>query len=103
MSRCRALYFGLQVVSVSRLSVVGLSTATSVGLTTIDVSTSYLNLPGPCRHEDLIARVQLVEPVEGRAVGRAVAGDGGVAGLAGKGCVGVVAGALLQVGDADAG
>ena len=41
---------------------------------------------------------QLVEPVERRAVGGAVAGDGGVAGLPGQRRVGVVARAPLEVG-----
>ena len=53
-------------------------------------------------HEDRVAGLQLVEAEEGGAVGGAVAGDGGVAGLAGQRGAGVVARALAQVGQADA-
>jgi hypothetical protein len=47
--------------------------------------------------EDGVTRVELVELAEGGAVGRAVAGDGGVAGPAGHRRVGVVAGPPLEV------
>ena len=55
------------------------------------------------RQDDLVARRHLVESVERLAVRRAVAGDRRVAELAGHRGVGVVAGALLQVGRLHAG
>ena len=50
----------------------------------------------------VVAGRELVDPVERRAVRGAVAGDGGVADLAGHRRVGVVAGALAEVGHAHA-
>ena len=101
-SRCLALKRGLQVVRVSRASGVGSSTSIWFGRTTerpVDL-VAELALAGG--DEDLVADLELVEPVEGGAVGGAVAGDGGVAGLARQRRVGVVARALLEVGHAHA-
>ena len=53
-------------------------------------------------HEHLVARSELVEPVERRPVGRAVPGDGGVALLPGHRGLRIVARPLAEVGLADA-
>src|SRR4051812_47308976 len=58
--------------------------------------------PGvPGADHDRVAGLDLVQVPEAVAVGGAVAGDGEVADLAGRGRVGVVPGALLQVTDGD--
>src|SRR4051812_10085558 len=59
-------------------------------------------LAGPGVDQDPVAAAQLAQPVEGREVGRAVAGHDEVADLAGHRGAGVVAGPLAQVGDRDA-
>ena len=52
--------------------------------------------------DDEVALLQLVDVGEGGAVGGAVAGDGGVAGLPGERRLGVVAGGLVELLEADA-
>ena len=86
----------------SRLSRVGCSASPSDGPDHLLLVDDVAELALAGGDGDDVARGQLVEPVEGRAVGRAVAGDGGVARLSGQGGVGVVAGALPQVGPGDA-
>src|SRR5258708_33997386 len=52
---------------------------------------------GGRRDDDLVAWPQLIDPVEGRAIGSAMAGDGGVARLARPSRADVVPGSPLQI------
>ena len=100
--RCRALYFGWQAVRVRRLSPLSSSTSTCGGRHDLLLHHEVAELALHRVDEDLVAGLELVDPVEGGAVGGAVAGDGRVALLPGQRGLGVVARALLEVGDAHA-
>ena len=95
-SRCAAEYLGLQVVRVSQCPLIGPITDTLVGATTKTVM-RYVHVAGLKGDRDRITNVhRLWYQVEGAQPGRPVAGDGGVAGLAGQGRPDVVPGALFE-------